>query len=156
MYLTDRLPAIALAAVILALAGCAAAPKPVITTTQDTTAEELKTLNLAAEEYAQALKNMQSKKYNEAEKQMLSLAEKHPTFPGQHANLGIIYLQTNLYDKSEQSFDHALELNPNLAIVHNQKGYLYRISGKFDKALEAYSKALEVNPDYAQAHYNIR
>jgi tetratricopeptide (TPR) repeat protein len=137
------------------MVGCATAPKAVITAPEQASAEELKRLKLAGEEYSLALKSMWANKYDEAEKSMLALTSKYPDFPGPYANLGIIYTNTGHYDKAEKYFNSAIEKNSDLSIIHNQMGFMYRKSGKFDKSLESYQKALDLNPDYPEAHYNI-
>ena len=109
----------------------------------------------AESDYIMALGLIRNGKIKHAKKILNSLVEKHPTYSGPYANLGILHQKAGELKEAEQAFLKAIELKPENAVVYNRLGMLYREMGKFKKAATSYGKALSVDADYAEAYMNM-
>ncbi len=109
----------------------------------------------AENDYIMALGLMRNGKIKHAMKILNGLVEKHPTYSGPYANLGILYQKAGDLDKAERFYLKAVELKPDNAIVFNRLGMLYRELGKFKKAAAFYNEALDVKADYAEVYMNM-
>lgn len=160
----SRIPALAIAAACIALAGCEAltrvpseapappraepaAPKPL--QTEPAVSAESREL------YRKALAALGAGRYAEAERGLLEVARREPRLAGPHANLGIVYGRTGRPAQALESLREAIRLNPDRAAYYNELGVVSRREGKFDEARRQYTKALDLDPGYAYAHLNI-
>jgi tetratricopeptide (TPR) repeat protein len=105
--------------------------------------------------YESALAAMHEGKTAQAESAFRQLIEKHPTFSGPHANLGILYFRANKLEQAKSEFHEALKINPKNVVSLNHLGIISRGEGKFKEAQAFYEKALQTDPDYAYAHLNF-
>ncbi len=83
------------------------------------------------------------------------VADKSPSSPLAHNNLGNVYLSEDLFDMAIEQYRTALILKTNYAAAHYNLGNAYASKGIFDMAIEQYQNALVQNPNNAEAHYNL-
>ena len=146
---------------MLALAGCAAGPKPAAKSGGATTGADgqpvavrevpPKVLTL----YEQAVSSMAAGDNIDAELRLQEFLLQYPDYPGAHVNLAIIFADRGDLQAAENSLTDALIIDPEHAPALNQLGMLLRRQGKFLEAESAYMKAVTASPDYALAHYNL-
>ena len=105
--------------------------------------------------YEQAVAEMASGDFLDAELRFKEFSLQYPGYPGAHVNLAIIHVNNNNDDAARQAVDSALSIDPDYAPALNQLGMLLRRNGKFLQAEGAYLKAVTASPDYALAHYNL-
>lgn len=140
---------------VLLLAACAA-PGPGVDVEKQAAEKTLPKVDpKITAAYEQALSAMRDGKTAQAEAALRQLAEKHPTFSGPHANLGILYFHANKLDQAKSEFHEALKINPDNVVSLNHLGIISRGEGKFKEAYGYYEKALQTDPDYAYAHLNF-
>jgi tetratricopeptide (TPR) repeat protein len=146
---------------MLALAGCAAGPKPAAENSagamgadgQPVAVRDVPSKALTL--YEQAVAIMAAGDIIDAELRFQEFLLQYPDFPGAHVNLAIIFADRSDLQAAENSLTDALILDPEHAVALNQLGMLLRRQGKFPEAESAYLKAVTASPDYALAHYNL-
>jgi tetratricopeptide (TPR) repeat protein len=105
--------------------------------------------------YEQALTALESGRYPDAEKLLLTVISRDPQVAGPHANLGIVFARTNRAKQALDALQEAIRLNPDRAAYYNEIGMVLRREGKFSDARRYYEKALDADANYAYAHLNI-
>lgn len=140
---------------VLLFAGCATTGPDSDVGRQQETKELPKVDPKIAAAYEHALSVMRDGKTAQAESALRQLIEKHPTFSGPRANLGILYFRANKMDQAKAEFQEALKVNAENIVSLNHLGIISRAEGKFKDAYAFYEKALQVEPDYAYAHLNF-
>jgi tetratricopeptide (TPR) repeat protein len=146
---------------MLALAGCAAGPKPAAESGGAATGADgqpvadrdvpPKVLAL----YEQAVSIMAAGDNIDAELRLQEFLLQYPGYPGAYVNLAIIFADRGDLQAAENSLTDALIIDPEHAAALNQLGMLLRRQGKFLEAESAYMRAATASPDYALAHYNL-
>ena len=146
---------------MLALAGCAAGPKPAAESGGAATGADgqpvadrdvpPKVLAL----YEQAVSIMAAGDNIDAELRLQEFLLQYPGYPGAHVNLAIIHVNNGDEASARAALDAALAIDPEYAPALNQLGMLLRRNGNFLEAEAAYLKAVTASPDYALAHYNL-
>jgi Tfp pilus assembly protein PilF len=109
----------------------------------------------AAAAYERALAAMRAGSWLEAELELEQLTLEHPSYPGPHANLALVYLHDARRDDARAALERALSVEPGHAAANTQLGVLLREDGKFAEAEQAYRRALATDPAYPLAHYNL-
>jgi tetratricopeptide (TPR) repeat protein len=148
---------------IVVLGGCAAAPKPAVTSTsQDEQSEQVAADERLLEipprvltEYERAVAIMAAGDYADAERLLEKFVSAYPEYPGAHVNLAILGMVVGDDEAAEGHINAALAIDPGHPVALNQLGILLRRQGKFFEAEAAYLKAVTATPDYALAHYNL-
>lgn len=109
----------------------------------------------AAQQYAEAVKLLETGERAAAELQFKTLAITYPEFAGPEVNLGLIFLQGSRLPEAESAFKAALTRNPGSLTAGNGLGIVQRKLGKFSDAEATYQRTIEVDPNYAPAHLNL-
>ena len=109
----------------------------------------------AAAAYQRALAAMRAESWLEAELELEQLTLEHPSYPGPHVNLALVYLHDARRDDAREALERALGVEPGHAAANTQLGILLREDGKFAEAEQAYRRALATDPEYPLAHYNL-
>jgi len=105
--------------------------------------------------YERALAAMRAESWLEAELELEQLTLEHPSYPGPHANLALVYLHDARREDAREALERALAIEPGHAAANTQLGVLLREDGKFAEAEQAYRRALATDPAYPLAHYNL-
>ena len=105
--------------------------------------------------YQRALAAMRAGSWLEAELELEQLTLEHPSYPGPHVNLALVYLQDARRADAREALERALSVEPGHAAANTQLGILLREEGKFAEAEQAYRRALATDPEYPLAHYNL-
>jgi Flp pilus assembly protein TadD len=105
--------------------------------------------------FDQARRALRAGRTDEAERGFKALADKHPELGGPHANLGLIYRQAGKLPESVAAFERAVKASPQQPLYFNQLGIAYRHAGQFAKAREAYERAIELDANYAPPFLNL-
>ena len=100
----------------------------------------------AAQQYAQALQLMKSKRHTDAELEFKQLVVGYPQLTGPQLNLGLLYLHDSRLPEAEVAFKTALEHSPANAVAGDELGIVERKLGKFADAEAAYLRRLRLNP----------
>ena len=166
----------ALAAIALALAGCAsvvelkekimpsAAESATPTATSAPTNASMPApavvdatpLNPATQRtFDDANRALRAGRAADAERGYRALIQSNPELGGPHANLGLIYRKAGKLNESATEFEQAVKSSPKQPIYLNQLGIAYRLLGQFDKARDAYERAIAVDAGYAAATLNL-
>ena len=88
----------------------------------------------AAAAYQRALAAMRAESWLEAELELEQLTLEHPSYPGPHVNLALVYLHDARRDDAREALERALALEPGHAAANTQLGILLREEGKFAEA----------------------
>ena len=112
-------------------------------------------VDLAQQDYLQAIAALKSGDTAEALELLLQLSREAPDKPNVFTNLGLAYFQLQQAELAEQAFMQALAGNADDAIAHNHLGILKRRKGQFQDALLEYQRAIEIDAEYARAHLNL-
>jgi Flp pilus assembly protein TadD len=161
----DAARAVALLALALVLAGCAATgggAAPSAESTKNAPAGHEAKPPLVAEldpaviaAFEAALDALHEGHAAEAEKGFLALTRSHPELGGPHANLGIVYRATGRLDQAVAEGELAVHCNPQQPVFWNQLGISYRQQGQFAKARDAYEHAIALDPGYPAPTLNL-
>lgn len=162
-HCTNNMRSLAIAALLLVLAGCASGPQTGKSAANSGNAagaigQPLENREIppnALTLYEQAVASMASGDSIDAELRFQEFLLQFPDYPGAHVNLAIIFAARDDLQAAENSLTDALIVDPAHAAALNQLGMLLRRQGKFVEAESAYSKAIQANPGYALAHYNL-
>jgi tetratricopeptide (TPR) repeat protein len=98
---------------------------------------------------------LSQKKYDEAERTLLSATKHDPKDHLNWINLGIVQIHLKKFDDAVWTLIKALELDPKSAEGYTSLGVAYQSQGKYQQAEEAYDQALSINPNYALARVNF-
>jgi tetratricopeptide (TPR) repeat protein len=82
-------------------------------------------------------------------------AEKQPTNPRAHGNLGIALFDTGHFSDAVSSFERALYLRPDYGEVHYNFAKALTQVGRIAEAIDHYETAIRLQPDSVQAHNNL-
>jgi tetratricopeptide (TPR) repeat protein len=150
---------LALAAVLLILAGCAGSGPARDVAPEDADGNLESTRPVIPPEaltlFEQATASQAAGDLTDAELRFKEFLLVYPEYPGAYVNLAIIHLRNENEEAARQVLDAALALDPNHPAALNQLGLLHRKNGNFLEAEATYLKAVTVSPDYALAHYNL-
>ena len=150
---------LALAAVLLILAGCAGSGPARDVAPEDAEGNLEATRPVIPPEaltlFEQATASQAAGDLTDAELRFKEFLLVYPEYPGAYVNLAIIHLRNENEEAARQVLDAALALDPNHPAALNQLGLLHRKNGNFLEAEATYLKAVTVSPDYALAHYNL-
>ena len=150
---------LALAAVLLILAGCAGSGPARDVAPEDAEGNLEATRPVIPPEaltlFEQATASQAAGDLTDAELRFKEFLLVYPEYPGAYVNLAIIHLRNENEEAARQVLDAALVLDPNHPAALNQLGLLHRKNGNFLEAEATYLKAVTVSPDYALAHYNL-
>ena len=150
---------LALAAVLLILAGCAGSGPARDVAPEDAEGNLEATGPVIPPEaltlFEQATASQAAGDLMDAELRFKEFLLVYPEYPGAYVNLAIIHLRNENEEAARQVLDAALVLDPDHPAALNQLGLLHRKNGNFLEAEATYLKAVTVSPDYALAHYNL-
>lgn len=105
--------------------------------------------------YDEALRALREGRVAQAERGFRDLAGSHPELGGPHANLGLLLRQAGRIDESAAALEKAVQASPRQPVYFNQLGITYRMQGRFTQAREAYEQAIALDPNYAAAQLNL-
>ncbi len=136
-------------AVILWLAGCAAAPARISVATINSASRE------ANPQFDQALVLMRSRHYSEAIPLLEVQARANPTSSVVMLNLAIAQARSGHDAAAEPLLRQVVAQKPGSAVAWNELGMLQRRAGHFVAARQAYAQALAANPKFADVELNL-
>ena len=163
----------AMAALAIALAGCASVDKPVdalklamhrvMPTETASTSTSATTVEPAAaavdpgvqRAYDEAVRALREGRVAQAERGLRALAASHPELGGPHANLGLLLRQSGKLDESAAALEKAVQASPRQPVYFNQLGIAYRMQGRFAQARQAYEQAMALDANYAAPQLNL-
>jgi tetratricopeptide (TPR) repeat protein len=123
-------------------------PRP----TGSTTAGEA---NVLQADFKKAADLMAAGKGAEAEAAFKALAEKNPTVPEIHYNLGLLAAQRKDWAGAEAAYKKALEIKPDYSVAYTALSNVYLASNQPDKAAEIASKAMGAAGTDAKALFQV-
>ncbi|OGU44900.1 MAG: hypothetical protein A3H45_13675 [Ignavibacteria bacterium RIFCSPLOWO2_02_FULL_55_14] len=97
-------------------------------------------------------------KYADAEVEYRKAAEKDPTSPVTHFNLGDAHYKQDRFEEAVRSFSNSAlnaESGTDKGAGFYNMGNAFARENRFDEAIEAYKRALRHNPDDEDARYNL-
>ncbi len=148
-------PALLLAAVLLAGCASGAAPRTGVVEAAATPATQRSIPQRAQTLYEQAVAAMAAGNALDAELRFKEFLLNYPDFPGAWVNLAILAAGKGDDAAAASHIESALQIDPANAAAFNQLGMLKRRQGYFPEAEAAYMKAVTAQPEYALAHYNL-
>lgn len=164
----ERMIALALVAVAIAIAGCAGTPDAPRAVGEDAGSApgpqpaveagrgDGPTVSPgAAQHFEAALALLRRGRLDDAAIAFEAMTVAYPDLAGPWLNLAIVRARDGRTDEAERALRAAIERNPRNPVAHDLLGQLYRGQGRFEEARDAYQSALRIDPDYAAAHLNL-
>ncbi|MFD2228722.1 tetratricopeptide repeat protein [Alkalimarinus sediminis] len=105
--------------------------------------------------YQQAVTLIDNGQYEEADKLLVSVIEKHPDLAAPLYNLGVISEAQNDLDSAIGFYNRAIAADNRYYLAYNNLGVIARTQGDFKQAFNYYRSGLNVAPDSAELHYNM-
>lgn len=134
---------------MIALSGCATAPRPAPPEAAETAQAELQAA------FSAAVEALEQGQLANARARFQALAEANPEKAGPLANLGIIAFREGDLEAAQGWFERTLAVNPNHVTALNHLGVIARRKGEFGRAEDFYRAALAEAPEYAPAILNL-
>lgn len=162
--LREKARLVAALAVGLILVGCAGTPPvkhdptPRVAQHQDggfTLAEDARVGADVKADFANAVKLLEAKQYDQGIPLLLKVTQKAPGLVAAHVDLGIAYERSGDLEKAQASLERALALDPRHVVAYNELGMVLRREGRFTDARADYEKALALAPDFHYARLNL-
>ncbi|HUI46258.1 MAG TPA: tetratricopeptide repeat protein [Nitrospirota bacterium] len=174
MFRFQRMPeTLFLAAMTMALAGCAAGaktlPKPAETAPFTGPSVERLTngqqgfvihdnpiMNAESrEDFGNAVKLLNDGKNEKAIELLSKVTLRSPGVAAPHIDIAVAYMRTGKTGPAEEHLKTALGLIPGHPVASNEYGLLLRRSGRFREAREVYQKEIARFPEYLPVHKNL-
>lgn len=139
---------------IVGLSGCSIfTPKPEIV---DSQADVLGPIPPKLQQaFGDALGLMQNEEFSAAEKLLIEITLKFPSYAGPWSNLAIAQSKQQKFEEALASIDKALQQDENFCQALSFKGVVLRELGRFKLAKEQYLAALACNPNDILTVYNL-
>ena len=143
--------------VIILLFVCACASKKVVVTpgASNSRISDVAVSDLDKSLMKTGLAQLESKKYDAAEKTFKQLSAQNENLVSPLLNLSLVYFRQNRLLEAESTLRKALNRNSMWPQTYNLLGVVLRQQGRFDDAKSAYTYALQLDDNYAAAHLNI-
>lgn len=109
----------------------------------------------AQREHDLALKLLEERQFEEAEKALKKALAADITFGIAHNNLGKVYYHQSKFYLAAWEFQYAIKLMPNHPEPRNNLGLVFEAVGQLDKAVTVYGQALDLQPDNPQFIGNL-
>ena len=117
--------------------------------------EEALTADLIKVLEAEALKRLESGKYEQAEKIYWQIIEQNPNHAEAYKNLGNALFNQGKLEEAQACYKQVLILDPNYDIAYYHLGYAFHQQGLFEEAIAYYQQYLTLNPRDSTAYYNM-
>ena len=117
--------------------------------------QNLKANNPSQQQISTLLDYYQKRRFGDAEKLAVSLAQKFPKYPFPWKILGSIFGQTGRNSEAAHAKQTVIALSPQDTEAHYNLGNTLRELGRLDEAEASYKQAIALKPDNADAHYNL-
>jgi tetratricopeptide (TPR) repeat protein len=139
---------------IVGLSGCSIfTPKPEVV---DSQADVLGPIPPKLQQaFGDALGLMQNEEFSAAEKLLIEITLKFPSYAGPWSNLAIAQSKQEKFEEALASIDKALQQDENFCQALSFKGVVLRELGRFKLAKEQYLAALACNPNDILTVYNL-
>jgi tetratricopeptide (TPR) repeat protein len=105
--------------------------------------------------FSDALVLLRDEKFEQAEKELLSITEQFPGFAGLWSNLAIAQLSLKKYEAGLVSINASLSVDNKFCTSLSLKGVILRELGQFEEAKVSYLEAIECNPKDNLSVYNL-
>jgi Flp pilus assembly protein TadD len=109
----------------------------------------------AQESFAEAVRNHQAGRLDEAVAGYRRTLALRPDDPETHNNLGVALRGQGRLGEAVASYSRALALRPDYRDAHSNLGIALAQQGRLDEAVASYGRALVLRPDYPEAHNNL-
>ena len=119
------------------------------------TAESVDSVNPPQELLSSILEHYQNRRYDDAEKMALLIAQEFPKHPFSWKILGALYVKSGRNSEAVNANQTAVVLSPQSAQAHSNLGITLRKLGRLSEAEASYTQAIALKPDFAEAHYNL-
>ena len=101
------------------------------------------------------LERYKTRRFSDAEKIAISIAQEFPQHQFAWKMLGAIFGQTGRNSEATHANNRAVALSPLDVAVHSNLGNTLRALGRLDEAETSFRKAIVLKPDFAKAYYNL-